>query len=143
MKEKTRELISQLNDKMIELNDVMIELSKQENLFDSNSTLNEQIPTKHIVELGLIRTRDRCAKCNKRMDIPNYHIQLCKSCREIDLDKYTKETLGKSNHSPTALEGGDFSAVNHGDVVQVVSPSRDVEDTLGECGYKNRLKNCK
>jgi len=34
------------------------------------------------IELGLIRKRNNCAKCNKTMDIKNYHIQLCSKCRK-------------------------------------------------------------
>lgn len=40
-----------------------------------------KIPDKYIIELGLIRKQDVCAKCGKIMDIKNYHIQLCRSCR--------------------------------------------------------------
>jgi len=50
----------------------------------------EQIPIKYVIELGLIRKKNKCAKCGKEMDIPDYHIQLCKKCREKELDKYAK-----------------------------------------------------
>ena len=55
----------------------------------------EKIPVKYIIELGLIRKRDKCAKCGKKMDIEDYHIQLCKSSREIEFERYTKEELKK------------------------------------------------
>jgi len=41
-----------------------------------------------IIEMGLIRKRNRCANCGKEMDVPNYHIQLCKRCRMESLDDY-------------------------------------------------------
>ncbi len=47
-----------------------------------------KIPIEYIIELGLIRKRNKCALCGKEMNIKDYHIQLCKSCREIELDKY-------------------------------------------------------
>lgn len=46
-----------------------------------------KIPLKYIIELGLIRKRNICAKCEKKMDIENYHIQLCSECRMIALDE--------------------------------------------------------
>ena len=46
-----------------------------------------KIPISVIIELGLIRKRDRCAKCGKEMDVPNYNIQLCRDCRKTELDK--------------------------------------------------------
>ena len=55
----------------------------------------EIIPIEYIIELGLIRKRNQCAKCGKEMDVENYNIQLCKSCRKISLEKYTKEELTK------------------------------------------------
>lgn len=50
----------------------------------------KQIPINYIIELGFIRKRNECAKCDKKMDVPNYHIQLCKSCRKKELNKYIK-----------------------------------------------------
>ena len=47
-----------------------------------------KIPIKYIIELGLIRKRDNCAKCGKKMDVKDYHIQLCKFCRNIYLKEY-------------------------------------------------------
>jgi len=55
--------------------------------------MENKIPVKYIIELGLIRKKEICAKCGKKMDIKDYHIQLCKSCRKVELDKYTKEIL--------------------------------------------------
>ena len=52
-----------------------------------------KIPIKYIIELGMIRTRDVCANCGNKMDVPNYHIQLCKKCRLIYLNKYAKDML--------------------------------------------------
>lgn len=49
-----------------------------------------KIPIKYIIELGIIRKRDLCAKCDKRMDVSNHNIQLCKSCRVEELDKYAE-----------------------------------------------------
>ncbi len=46
------------------------------------------IPIGHVVELGLIRKRDRCAKCEKKMDVVGYNIQLCHSCRRKYLSNY-------------------------------------------------------
>ncbi len=46
-----------------------------------------KIPMKYIIELGMIRKRDKCAKCKNKMNVPHYHIQLCKKCRLVELDK--------------------------------------------------------
>lgn len=54
-----------------------------------------KIPIEYIIELGLIRKRNKCALCKKEMDIKDYHIQLCKSCRKTELDKYTDKVLEK------------------------------------------------
>lgn len=43
---------------------------------------------KDIIELGLIRKRNRCALCGREMDVPNYNIQLCSSCRKKELDEF-------------------------------------------------------
>lgn len=55
-----------------------------------------KIPIKYIIELGLIRKRDRCAKCGEKMDVDKYHIQLCKSCREVELNKFVKQQQGET-----------------------------------------------
>ena len=34
-----------------------------------------------IIELGMLSSRNQCALCNKKIDIKDYHIQLCKQCR--------------------------------------------------------------
>ncbi len=47
-----------------------------------------KIPVRYIIELGLINKRGLCALCDKIMDVPDHHIQLCKSCRMKELDKY-------------------------------------------------------
>ena len=53
--------------------------------------MGTKIPINYIIELGLIRKRNKCAKCNKDMDVLDYNIQLCKRCRTQELDKYAKE----------------------------------------------------
>lgn len=52
-----------------------------------------EIPVKIIIELGLLRKRDLCALCKKRMDVPHHNIQLCRSCILTELDKYMEEIL--------------------------------------------------
>ena len=52
-----------------------------------------KIPIEQIIEMGLIRKRNRCANCGKEMDVPNYHIQLCRKCRIKSLDDYAKGVL--------------------------------------------------
>ena len=49
------------------------------------------IPINFIIELGLIRKRNLCAKCERRMDVPDYNIQLCMKCRKVELGKYAME----------------------------------------------------
>ena len=51
-----------------------------------------EIPAKYIIEIGLMRKRNRCALCNDTMDISNYNIQLCHSCRKKELDKFAFAT---------------------------------------------------
>jgi len=46
------------------------------------------IPSNYIIEIGLLRKRGMCAKCKKKMDVPNHNIQLCQDCRLIELDKF-------------------------------------------------------
>lgn len=50
-----------------------------------------KIPISFVIELGLIRKRDVCAKCGRRMDVPRYNIQLCSKCRKVELDKYADD----------------------------------------------------
>lgn len=52
-----------------------------------------KIPIKYIIEIGLLRKRNKCAKCGKKIDIINHNIQLCRECRLVELEKYTKEQL--------------------------------------------------
>ena len=47
-----------------------------------------KIPIEYVIELGLIRKRNICAKCGKKMDVAHYHIQLCKKCRMKSLDNF-------------------------------------------------------
>ena len=47
-----------------------------------------KIPDEFIIEIGLLRKRGLCARCNKRMDVPNHNIQLCKKCRLETLDEF-------------------------------------------------------
>ena len=57
----------------------------------------KQIPIKYVIELGLIRKRDKCAKCGKCMDVPHYNIQLCQACRIFELKNYAEEQLKLNN----------------------------------------------
>jgi len=52
-----------------------------------------KIPINYVIELGLIRKRNKCAKCGEEMDVPDYNIQLCEKCRTEELDKYAKDIL--------------------------------------------------
>lgn len=54
-----------------------------------------EIPIKHIIDLGVIRYRNKCAKCGKEMDVENYNIQLCKNCRIVELDNYVKTEVSE------------------------------------------------
>ena len=47
------------------------------------------IPINYIIEIGILRRRGICAKCRKKIDVPNHNIQLCKKCRLEELDKFT------------------------------------------------------
>jgi len=62
-----------------------------------------KIPIKYIIELGLIRKRNLCASCNIRMDIKNYNIQLCKTCREglIDMDLFNDKLIDEEKDKET------------------------------------------
>lgn len=48
-----------------------------------------------VIELGMKRTQNLCAFCNKKITFKNYHIQLCSKCRLKQLDLYSKEILKK------------------------------------------------
>ncbi len=52
---------------------------------------DEPIPAKYIIEVGFARKKDVCARCYSKMDIPKDNIQLCRKCREEELEKYAKE----------------------------------------------------
>lgn len=69
-----------------------------EDFMNFQSPNKVQIPIEIIIELGLIRKRDVCAKCGKKMDVKDYHIQLCMACREVELEKYYKGTLERGKH---------------------------------------------
>lgn len=45
-----------------------------------------------------IEKRNVCAKCGKIMDLKNYHIQLCRSCREEELEKEIKKLKRRMNN---------------------------------------------
>jgi hypothetical protein len=40
-----------------------------------------------VTDLGFLRLKNLCALCGKKMDVDNYHIQLCKKCRELSIYK--------------------------------------------------------
>lgn len=42
-----------------------------------------------IINLGLMRKRNECAKCHKKMDLEEYNIQLCTRCRFMVILPYT------------------------------------------------------
>ncbi len=50
-----------------------------------------KIPIKYIIEIGLLRKKNQCAKCRKKIDVGNHNIQLCKKCRIEELEKYSRE----------------------------------------------------
>ena len=58
-----------------------------------------KIPVEYIIELGMIRMKDRCAKCGEKMDIEDYHIQLCENCRMTELDNYALDIFAKDNQT--------------------------------------------
>lgn len=66
-----------------------------------------KIPIKYVIELGIIRKRDKCAKCDKQMDVPFYNIQLCKKCRIVELKKYAEESLATHNHANITHNKGE------------------------------------
>lgn len=53
---------------------------------------NRELLTNLVIELGLLRIKDKCALCGKQIDIENYHIQLCRICRIGVLDKYNSSS---------------------------------------------------
>ena len=60
-----------------------------------------KIPIKYVIEIGLLRKRNKCANCMKEVkNIPNHNIQLCRNCRLVEFEKFieisnTKEELGE------------------------------------------------
>lgn len=55
-----------------------------------------RIPVEFIIELGFFRKKDKCALCDRDMDVGDYNIQLCRSCRKKELDKYANSTLNST-----------------------------------------------
>jgi len=55
-----------------------------------------KIPIEYIIELGLIRKRNKCAKCGEKMDVVNYNIQLCRQCRLVELSKILTKKRNKT-----------------------------------------------
>lgn len=58
-----------------------------------------------ICELGLLRKRNECAICFKKIDIKNYNIQICKKCRKKylkiinhDINNFNFKTIIKENN---------------------------------------------
>lgn len=54
-----------------------------------NKDLFEQI----VVDMGMLRKRNECASCGKRVDIKDYHIQLCRKCRITYIDEMQDKAL--------------------------------------------------
>lgn len=54
-----------------------------------------KIPIEHIIEIGMFRRLNKCALCEKNMDLSPYTIQLCSSCRKKYLDTETERVLEK------------------------------------------------
>ena len=98
----------------------------------------EKIPIRYIIELGLIRKRGVCAKCEKVMDVLKYHIQLCRKCRIEELDKFTQDNTNK-NHSH--LAGSQLNEVKRevkqgGIQLKPDNASPDDTNDLCECGHE-------
>ncbi len=55
------------------------------------------IPDKYIIEIGLLRKRELCARCDKKMDVLNHNIQLCRKCRLETLDKFALNVKEENN----------------------------------------------
>lgn len=58
----------------------------------SSCNQNIEIPSRYIIEVGLCRKRDVCARCGNRMNVPSYNIQLCMNCRATELAKFAYES---------------------------------------------------
>ncbi len=50
-----------------------------------------KVPPKYVIEIGLLRIKNKCAKCGNKMDVPRHNIQLCHKCRGEELDKFAKD----------------------------------------------------
>lgn len=75
-----------------------------------------RIPAKYIIEIGLLRKRNKCALCGSQIkNIPNHNIQLCLKCREVEL----KKAWGNSEDTFTGAE-----------VEEIVSLSSELESEL-------------
>jgi len=48
---------------------------------------NIKFYTELIIELGFLRVRNECAVCFKKIKEKEYHIQLCRDCRLIALER--------------------------------------------------------
>ncbi len=63
-----------------------------------------------IIQIGQDRVRNICSICHKKMDIKNYHIQLCKSCRRtqlnIELDKVLKKVTKQEDQDGNTTNDG-------------------------------------
>ena len=47
-----------------------------------------KIPVEYIVEIGMLRKRNKCALCKREIrNISNHNIQLCLKCREVEFKK--------------------------------------------------------
>lgn len=52
-----------------------------------------KVPIKYVIEIGLLRKRNKCANCMKEVkDIPNHNIQLCRNCRLVEFEKFLEES---------------------------------------------------
>lgn len=49
--------------------------------------MNEAFYVQLLAELGMLRVKDQCALCFKKIKIKDYHIQLYTDCRSKILDK--------------------------------------------------------
>lgn len=60
----------------------------KENILKQLQKDNIDFYAKLVIAFGLLRTRDECAICGKRIKINNYHIQMCKNCRKEYLERF-------------------------------------------------------
>ncbi len=100
----------------------------------------EKIPIRYIIELGLIRKRGVCAKCEKVMDVLKYHIQLCRKCRIEELDKFTQDNTNE-NHSHLAgsqLNEAKREVKQGGIQLKPDNASPDDTNDLCSCGHERK-----